>query len=65
MLHLIILATVRKGYKRTAACKILKWDGLLAGKNYVYRREVMTQCHARISHENLPVPLKLENIIIS
>ncbi len=25
----------------------------------------MTQCHARISHENLPVPLKLENIIIS
>ncbi len=23
----------------------------------------MTQCHARISHENLPVPLKLENII--
>ncbi len=25
----------------------------------------MTQFHARISHENLPVPLKLENIIIS
>ncbi len=24
----------------------------------------MTQCHARISRENLPVPLKLENIII-
>ncbi len=22
----------------------------------------MTQCHARISHENLPAPLKLENI---
>ncbi len=25
----------------------------------------MTQQHARISHENLLVPLKLENIIIS
>ncbi len=25
----------------------------------------MTQCHARISHENLPVPLRLENIIIN
>ncbi len=25
----------------------------------------MTQQHARISHENLPIPLKLENIIIS
>ncbi len=25
----------------------------------------MMQCHARISHENLPVSLKLENIIIS
>ncbi len=25
----------------------------------------MTQCHARISCENLPVPLKLENIVIS
>ncbi len=24
----------------------------------------MTQCHARISRENLPVPLKLEKIII-
>ncbi len=28
------------------------------------RRDVMTQFHARLSRENLPVPLKLENIII-
>ncbi len=32
---------------------------------FVYRRDVMTQCHDRISRENLPIPLKLENIIIS
>ncbi len=57
MIHLIILAAVRKGYKRS---RILTCDSLLP----VYRRDVMTQCHARISHENLPVPLKLENIII-
>ncbi len=25
----------------------------------------MTQCHTQISHENLPVQLKLENIIIN
>ncbi len=32
---------------------------------YVYRRDVMTLRHDRISRQNLPVPLKLENIIIS
>ncbi len=31
---------------------------------YVYRRGVMTQQNTWISSENLPVPLKLENIII-
>ncbi len=58
MIHLIILAAVRKGYKWAATCRILTWE------LHVYRRDVMTQQHAQISHENLPVPLKLENIII-
>ncbi len=41
-------------------------DPLVAGTtSYVYGRDVMMQCHARISRENLPAPLKLENIIIS
>ncbi len=35
------------------------------GQLYFYRRDAMTQQHARISCENLPVPLKLNNIIIS
>ncbi len=64
--HLIILAAVRKDYKRSATCRILTCNSLVAGQLlYVYRRDVMTQQHARISRENLPVPLKLENIIIS
>ncbi len=38
---------------------------LVAGQLlYVYRRDVMTQCHAELSREKLPVPLKLENINI-
>ncbi len=35
-----------------------------ASSPYVYRRDVMTQWNAQISRENLPVPLKLEKIII-
>ncbi len=55
MIHLIILAAARKVYKQSATC-----DSLLARTtSYVYRRDVMTQCHAWISHENLHVPLKI------
>ncbi len=65
--HLIILAAVRKGYKRSSTWRILKCDIAYTSREnfFVYRRDVMTQCHARISRENLPVPLKLENIIMS
>ncbi len=65
MIHLIILAAVRKAINEPPPAssheRAYKPGQLL----YVYRRDVMTRQHARISHENLPVPLKLENIIIS
>ncbi len=66
-MSLIIPAAVRKGYKRSFTCRILTCDiAYLPGQLlYVYRRDVMTQQHARISGKNLPVSLKLENIIIS
>ncbi len=32
MIHLIILAAVRKGYKRSVTCRILTCDSLVAGK---------------------------------
>ncbi len=60
-----IPAAVRKGYKRSVTCSILTCDIAYSRGQllYVYRRDVMTQCRTRISRENLPVPLKLENFI--
>ncbi len=64
MIIVIILTAVRKGYKQSATCSILPCDSLLV-RTTSFRRDVMTQCHARISRENQPVALKLKNIIIS
>ncbi len=50
MIHWIILAAVRKGYNPPHMLSLLARQLL-----YVYRRDVMMQCHARISHENLPI----------
>ncbi len=60
MVRLIIPAAVRKEYKRCITCRILTCVEQLL---YVYRRDVMTQGHARISR-NQPGPLTLENIVI-
>ncbi len=63
MKYVIIPAAVRKGYEQSATCRILTCDSLAAGTTSLFTD--MTQQHARISCENLPVPLKLENLIIS
>ncbi len=61
MIHFIILAAVRKGLQDPHTREPSSLRKLL----YVYRLDVMMQQHAQISCENLPAPLKLENIIIS
>ncbi len=61
MIHLIVLAAVRKVCKRSAICMILTWDIVYQPGQllYVYRQDVMMQCHAQISRKNLPITLKL------
>ncbi len=59
----IVLATVLMGGSKSD--RVAQIDRTAGQLIYVYTRDVMTQCHARISRENLPVTLKLENIIIS
>ncbi len=62
MIYFIILAAVRKGYKRSTTCSICMCVSLLARTTSLC---LQTWRNVRISRKNLPVQLKLENIIIS
>ncbi len=63
MIHLIILAAVIKGYKWSPHQQDPHMRFSLLARTTFCLHDVMMQCHAWISHENLPVLLKLENII--